>query len=74
MSHRPNGQRLYQLFEYPDREATLTLEISRLYESTHLKARGIARVSVAESHLNHVQDRKTYFSVEPVKGEILKIL
>ena len=59
-------------FEYPDREATLTLEISRLYESTHLKARGIARVSVAESHLKHVQDRQTYFSVEPVKGEVFE--
>ncbi|MEC7905724.1 MAG: hypothetical protein VYC82_00705 [Verrucomicrobiota bacterium] len=59
-------------FEYPEREATLTLEISRLYESTHLKARGIARVSVAESHLNHVQDRETYFSVEPVKREIFE--
>ena len=59
-------------FEYPEREATLTLEISRLYESTHLKARGIARVSVAESHLNHVQNRETYFSVEPVKGEIFE--
>ena len=58
--------------EYPEREATLTLEISRLYESTHLEARGIARVSVAESHLNHVQDRETYFSVEPVKGEIFE--
>ena len=56
-------------YEYPEREATLTLEISRLYESTHLKTRGIARISDAESHLNHFQDLETYFSVEPVKGE-----
>ena len=56
-------------YEYPEREATLTLEISRLYESTHLKTRGVARISDAESHLNHFQDLETYFSVEPVKGE-----
>ena len=42
-------------YEYPEREATLTLEISRLYESTHLKTRGVARISDAESHLNHFQ-------------------
>ena len=55
--------------EYPDREATLELEISRLYESTHSKARGIARITIANRHLEHVQNRETYFSVAPVKDE-----
>ena len=43
--------------EYPEREATLTLEIARQYESTHLKPRDVVQVSDAESHLNHFQDR-----------------
>jgi len=55
--------------EYPEREATLVLEVSRLYESTHSKARGIARINVADSHLNFLQNRETYFSAAPVKGQ-----
>ena len=54
--------------EYPEREATLTLEISRLYESTHSKARGIVRVTATDSHLNHIKNRETYFSVAAAKG------
>ena len=55
--------------EYPEREATLTLEISRLYESTHSRTRGIARISLAEIHLAHVRNRETYFSVTPTNGD-----
>ncbi len=52
----------------PEREATLSIAVTRLFEAGPEQARGIGRIVESEPHLADVKNRRVYFSLAFEEG------
>jgi len=50
---------------FPEREANLSIEITRLFEGDESKRKGIGKIIATETHLEDIQEAKVFFSLYP---------
>lgn len=56
--------------DLPVREATATLEVSRLFESSPERVRGLATIVSIDRHLADLENAKVYLSLRPPGNEV----